>query len=254
MMWVDPDENHGQVAVNVPDQDRLLSDLADHFRDKRGFSVATINLDHAVKLRRDPQFRQAYAAQTHVTADGHPIVWLSRLAGQTDIALVPGSEVVEPVAQLAATHDVPVALVGSTEASLARAKAVLEAKYPGLRIVMTYAPAMGFEADGAEAGQIIEDLRASGARLVYLALGAPRQERFAARAQAELPETGFLSIGAGLDFISGLQARAPGWVQAIAGEWLWRLVQNPKRLAPRYAACLAILPSLFLKAVRTQRR
>ena len=65
----------------------------------RGFSVATLNLDHAVQLRRNPAFRSAYAAHSHVTADGNPVVWLSRLAGQREVSLVPGSELIAPLAR-----------------------------------------------------------------------------------------------------------------------------------------------------------
>jgi exopolysaccharide biosynthesis WecB/TagA/CpsF family protein len=113
---------------------------------------------------------------------------------------------------------------------------------------------MGFDPEGAEADAAIEKLRESGARLVFLALGAPKQERFAARAQTALPETGFLSIGAGLDFISGAQKRAPAWVRAIAMEWLWRMSGDPRRLAGRYAACIVALPGLTFRAMAARRQ
>jgi len=90
--------------------------------------------------------------------------------------------------------------------------------------------------------------------VVFLALGAPKQERFAARAQQTLGAVGFLSIGAGLDFVSGAQRRAPAWVRAIAAEWLWRMLSNPRRLAARYGACLAALPGLTLHAIGARRR
>lgn len=252
MIWSDPDPGQTPIKVTIRDAKTCLADIARRFETRQGFSIATINLDHVVKLRRDPAFRAAYAAQTHVTADGNPIVWLSRLAGQ-DVSLVPGSELVEPVAALAAEAGVPVAFVGATEASLAAASQALAAGHPGLNVAMIHAPAMGFDPDGADAGEIIEKLGAAGARLVYLALGAPKQERFAARAQAHLPETGFLSIGAGLDFVSGAQTRAPAWVQAIAAEWLWRLALSPRRLAARYGACLIALPGLTLRALAERR-
>lgn len=252
MIWSDPEPGQRAITVTVPDIEAFLADIARRFETRRGFSVATINLDHVVKLRRDPAFRAAYAAQTHVTADGNPIVWLSRLAGQK-VSLVPGSELVEPVAALAAEAGVPVALVGATEASLSAAARALEARHPGLKVVMIHAPAMGFDPDGEEAGEIIGKLEAAGARLVYLALGAPKQERFAARAQARLPETGFLSIGAGLDFVSGAQTRAPACVRVIAAEWLWRLALSPRRLAARYGACLIALPGLTRRALEARR-
>ena len=112
---------------------------------------------------------------------------------------------------------------------------------------------MGFDPNGAAADEAIAHIGQSGARLVFLALGAPKQEIFAARAFARLPNVGFLSIGAGLDFISGAQKRAPKWVRAIAAEWLWRLLGNPARFAARYWSCILILPSLTAAAVSARK-
>jgi len=237
------------VVVNTPSADALISDLEQRFRAREGFTVATLNLDHVVKLRHDEQFRAAYARHSHVTADGNPIVWLSRLSGQ-QIELVPGSDLVAPVAEAAVRNDVPVALFGSTERSLADAAAALKAKFPGLRVVAQIAPPMGFDPLSVEADALIEELSNSGARLVFLALGAPKQEVFAARAAQRLQDAGFLSIGAGLDFLSGSQKRAPALVRAVAAEWIWRMMGNPRRLVGRYMGCIAILPSLTVSAMR----
>ncbi|MEO1606429.1 MAG: WecB/TagA/CpsF family glycosyltransferase [Pseudomonadota bacterium] len=254
MIWSETAAGQDSVTVTVPTRAALFEDIRRRFAAGEGFSVATLNLDHVVKLKRDAAFRCAYAAHTHVTADGNPIVWLSRLAGQTDVALAPGSELIAPLAAMAAEHGVPVGLFGATDASLEAAADALKARYPSLKIVITLAPPMGFDPDGPMADEAIARIGESGARLVFLALGAPKQERFAARAQHVLTETGFLSIGAGLDFISGAQRRAPGWVRAVAGEWLWRMLGSPRRLAVRYWSCILALPGLTLRALSTRRR
>ncbi len=251
MIWAETDA--GPVTVTVPDRAALLADIGARFDKGEGFSVATINLDHVVKLARDRAFGIAYAAHSHITADGNPIVWLSRLAGQGDVSLVPGSELIEPVAELAASKGLPVALFGATDVSLEAAAEAMRAKIPGVDIVLTLAPPMGFDPEGAAAEAAIAQIGASGARLVFLALGAPKQEQFAVRAAAALPGTGCLSIGAGLDFISGAQTRAPAWVRAIAAEWLWRMLSNPKRLAARYGACILALPGLTVRALMARR-
>ena len=235
------------ALVSVPDRAALLAALADCLAAGRGFAVATLNLDHIVKLGRDPAFAAAYRAQSHVVADGHPVVWLRRLAGRP-VALVPGSELIAPLAALAAAAAAPVAFLGSREAVLAAAGARLAADHPGLRIAAAVAPPMGFDPEGPEADAALDRLAAAGARLVFLALGAPKQERLAARGLARHPGMGFVSIGAGLDFIAGHQRRAPRWVRRLALEWLWRMATDPRRLAARYAACLAALPGLALAA------
>jgi len=251
MFW--SEEGTEDVTVTVKDRTVLLNDLSDRFERGQGFSVATLNLDHVVKLARDPVFLKAYSAQTHVTADGNPIVWLSRLAGQ-DVSLVPGSELIEPLIELAARQGVPVAFFGATRAALETAADELQRRYPALRVVSCHAPAMGFDPQGAAAEEGIAALKASGAGLCFLALGAPKQEIFATRVQAALPQLGLVSIGAGLDFIAGTQQRAPRWMRAMAAEWLWRLMRNPRRLGRRYAACLVALPRLTSKALRARKR
>ncbi len=239
------------ISVNVPSKASLLADVEQRLETGAGFSIATLNLDHVVKFARSAVFRNAYRRHTHITADGNPIVWLSRLAGH-DIRLVPGSELIDPIADIAARQQAPVALFGSTPAGLERAAQELETRHPGLQVVAKLAPPMGFDPQGPGGQDCIDKIKASGARICFLALGAPKQEIFAIRAHEQLPNIGFLSIGAGLDFISGLQVRAPRFVRAIGAEWLWRLVANPRRLAARYGACIVILPGLTRAALNSR--
>jgi N-acetylglucosaminyldiphosphoundecaprenol N-acetyl-beta-D-mannosaminyltransferase len=237
------------IRVNQPDRDALLRAVGDRLAARQGFALATINLDHLVKLARSEEFRKAYAAQDLVVADGNPVVWLSRLAGRP-VQLVPGSDMVLPLARVAARQGVAVALVGSTPAALDAAAAHMQAEVPGLRIAARLSPPMGFDPASDAAATLLDEVADSGARLCLLALGAPKQERLAARGRQIAPQVGFASVGAGLDFLAGTQARAPGWVRAIAMEWLWRMLSDPGRLAARYAACAAILPAEALRALR----
>ena len=252
MLEHDESAREGIRLVNVGTRAELLEDLSRKLETRDGFTLATLNLDHLVKLRDDRSFRKAYGWHSHVVADGNPVVWLSRLSGR-DVQLVPGSELVNPLAEIAAKKGVPVALLGATEATLAAAAKALVERHRGLEVVAHIAPAMGFDPAGAEADAAIETLRARGAGLCFLALGAPKQEIFAARAAQALPDCGFASIGAGLDFIAGTQVRAPAFMRAIACEWLWRMMLNPRRLAGRYLGCAAILPGLVRDALRDRR-
>jgi N-acetylglucosaminyldiphosphoundecaprenol N-acetyl-beta-D-mannosaminyltransferase len=228
--------SHGSEAA-------LLADLDAAFAKGRGFAVATLNLDHLVKMARDPGFADAYRAQTHVVADGNPVVWL-RVLMRRPVDLVPGSELITPLSALAAARRVPVALYGSNQATLDLAADRLMADHPGLTVAARIAPSFGFDPMGPVAEADLARLAASGARLVFLALGAPKQEILAARGLALQPALGFVSIGAGLDFIAGTQVRAPLWVRRIAMEWLWRMASHPRRLARRYWDCALILPGL----------
>ncbi|MAN56430.1 MAG: WecB/TagA/CpsF family glycosyltransferase [Paracoccus sp. (in: a-proteobacteria)] len=240
------------IRINLPDMPALMTEIARRLHKGEGFALATLNLDHLVKLRSDPQFRQAYAEQDLVCADGNPVVWLSRCAGRP-VTLVPGSDIVIPLARLAAAEDAPIALVGSTMAALDAAAESLSRAAPGITIAARIAPPMGFDPASPSAGRLLEEVQASGARLCFLALGAPKQELLAARGRRETPEVGFASIGAGLDFLAGNQRRAPLWVRRLAMEWAWRMATAPRRLMPRYARCAAILPAELAAALKLRR-
>lgn len=239
------------ISVNVPTQKALLHEIRARMEGQKGFSIATMNLDHVIKLRRDPVFFEAYSQHSHITADGNPIVMIARIAGQK-LELVPGSELIEPVAEIAAELGIKVAFFGSTADSLDQAASALRAKYPALDVALVHAPAMGFNPAGEDAQVFIEMLRASQARLCFLALGAPKQEVFAALAQEQAANVGFLSIGAGLDFVSGHQVRAPEMVRKLALEWAWRWAENPRRLTARYLGCITVLPGLLVKSLKAR--
>lgn len=242
-----------EIRVNMASRSDLLENIERRFAAGHGFAVATLNLDHLVKLKADPAFRAAYARQDFVTADGNPIVWLARLAGGP-VDLLPGSDLVRPVLRLAARMGLPVGFLGSTEASLAAAATVLAAEIPGLEVRARVSPPMGFDPESPETLRILDEMAAAGVRLILLALGAPKQEVVAAWGRIHRPELAFLSIGAGLDFVSGAQRRAPGWARRLALEWLWRAAREPRRLGLRYLRCAIILPGHAWRAFVQGRR
>lgn len=243
----------GEITVNTATRAALDAAVTARLATGQGFALATLNLDHLVKLASDPGFRAAYQSQDLVVADGHPIVWLSRLARQP-VTLLPGSDLVVPLAAMAEASGHAVALVGSTDESLRRAAAALRSAVPGLEVACTIAPPFGFDPEGPGADAILREVEASGARLCFIALGAPKQELFAARGRLVAPSVGFASIGAGLDFLSGSQTRAPAWVRHLALEWLWRLLGQPRRMLMRYLQCFMILPGHVVRALMQRNR
>jgi exopolysaccharide biosynthesis WecB/TagA/CpsF family protein len=219
---------------------------------REGFALATLNLDHLVKLRTDPSFQKAYERHEFVTADGNPVMWLARLAGHP-AELLPGSDLVLPLLRMAAEREVPVAFVGSTAEVLSGAAEAVRSQVPDIDIRLTIAPPFGFDPEGPEAGEIIDRLASAGVGLCLVAFGAPKQERFAAFGRQRAAGIGFASIGAGLDFLAGHQKRAPVWVRRIAMEWLWRAALSPRRLGMRYVRCLVLFPGLALSALAQRR-
>lgn len=217
---------------------------------ERGESAAvfTLNLDHLVKLRTSAAFRRAYAQARYVTADGAPVVRLARTQ-HAGIERTTGADIVLPLAEEAARRNLPIFLFGTDADVLGRAGQRLAMNTDGrLSIAGSEAPPMGFDPESAQADAAIDRIAASGARICLVALGAPKQELFAARAVERGVPVVFLGIGAALDFLAGTQVRAPRLVQRMGLEWAWRLASSPRRLAARYAQCAVLLADLTLLA------
>lgn len=237
------------VEINVPTRKALFRTIRARLGSGKGFALATLNLDHLVKLARDPAFLTAYRAHDLVVADGRPVTWLSQMA-KKPVELMPGSDLIIPLCELCVDMDVPIAFVGSSNSALTGAAHALKRRVPGLKVIYSHAPSYGFDPEGSAADKIFDALNKSGAGLCFIALGAPKQEIFAARGRERAPNVGFASIGAGLDFLSGHQVRAPLIMRKLALEWLWRAASSPMRMVPRYAKCFGILPSLCVNALR----
>ena len=211
-----------------------------------GFMFAPLNLDLLVKLRHDAAFVDAMRKARFVIADGAPVAVLARRQNPR-IERTTGADLVLPLVEACAARGLPIYLLGSTPEVLDTVSRRLVEHCGGrLRIVGTGSPMLAADARGPAADAAIAAIKESGARLCFLAFGAPKQEILAARALDQGARTGFVCVGAGLDFIAGAQLRAPWLMRNFGMEWLWRLVTNPRRLARRYALCARLLGEIAL--------
>jgi exopolysaccharide biosynthesis WecB/TagA/CpsF family protein len=216
-------------------------------------NVFTLNLDHVVKMRKSATFRAAYGRAGLVTADGFPIVLACSLQGKR-IGRVAGSDLIAPISAEAARSGKSVYFFGSSLQVLVKASRLLQKRNPGLAIAGVFSPMQGFDPTSEEARRCITAIGSSGADLCFVALGAPKQELFADYGKSLLPNTSFVCIGAGLDFIAGTQVRAPQWMQRWCLEWLWRAASDPQRLLYRYFRCMGALPGILARAALVPRR
>ncbi|WP_237152772.1 WecB/TagA/CpsF family glycosyltransferase [Oryzibacter oryziterrae] len=235
------------TRINIGTQADLVARLIDDALGGRGGTTFTLNLDHLVKLERDLAFRVAYDRATYVTADGEPVVRMARAQGAR-IVRVTGADLVRPLCAAAAEAGVALHFFGSSMAILEAAATALTKEFPGLNIAAMESPPFGFAPFGSDSRASAERIAASGAKICLVALGAPKQETFANFATQWAPGVNFVCIGAALDFIGGGQKRAPQFMQESGLEWLWRLVNNPKRLTKRYA-----LSALYLARYHVRR-
>lgn len=236
------------ISVNLPTMTDAVNAVVAATCRRKSFAVFTLNLSHIVQMRARSDFYDAYRRAEFVTADGMPIAVLGRMVGM-HIERTTGSDMLTPICDAASLHNLPVFLMGANETTLAESERRLLARHRGLRIVGSYVPAAPFDPHSADADDAIARIRASGARLCVLALGAPRQEIFAIRCRDEVEGLGMLCFGAALDFLAETQERAPLAAQKAGLEWAWRAFKEPRRLGPRYLQCLAVLPGLVAETL-----
>jgi N-acetylglucosaminyldiphosphoundecaprenol N-acetyl-beta-D-mannosaminyltransferase len=167
-----------------------------------------------------------------VTPDGMPLVWGLRQLGIEEAARVYGPTLTLHLCEAAARSGVPVALYGGTDESLAAFTAFLHDRFPGMRVVCGIAPPfrpLTTDEDDAYTREIV----ASGARILFVGIGCPKQERWMAEHTRKIPAV-MLGVGAAFDFHSGRVRQAPALMQRMGIEWLFRLCIEPRRLLKRY--------------------
>ncbi|MEA3080707.1 MAG: N-acetylglucosaminyldiphosphoundecaprenol N-acetyl-beta-D-mannosaminyltransferase, partial [Sphingomonadales bacterium] len=191
--------------------------------------IVTPNVDHIVRLRREPELRSLYEAATLCLCDSRILRLLARLGG-IDLPLVAGSDLSASLFDSVIKPGDRIAIVGSTPAFLDR----LRARYPGVEF-LHHVPPMGLRTNAEARRQAAAFLASAKARFGFVTVGSPQQEMIAQEA-ADIPGAGgvALCVGAGLEFLTGDQKRAPRHLQLLGLEWAHRLATNPRRLWRRY--------------------
>jgi N-acetylglucosaminyldiphosphoundecaprenol N-acetyl-beta-D-mannosaminyltransferase len=220
------------VVFDAVDEETAVSTITSRAADGYGGFVITPNASILRQLRC-PEHTELAASADLVLADGMPIVWASRLTRQPLPERVCGSALIWSVSRSAAAEDLPVMLLGGTEGVAERAAATLAARFPGLRTSWHFPP-MGFESDEGLVDEVVTAVHLSRARIVFVGLGFPKQERLVLQLRRQFPEVWFIGCGAALTFVAGDICRAPQWMQDRGVEWVHRLIKEPRRLARRY--------------------
>lgn len=196
-------------------------------------SVITPNVDQIIQLEKKPELRKVWNSAELLLLDGHPLLWISRFYRRPFKEKISGSDFVPEVCRLAAARGYSVFLMGAAPGVADRAAENLKKSYPEIRIAGTMSPSYGFEKDPEEVAETVRILKASKADILVLGLGVPKQELYAHEhmEQYGIPVT--LCTGAAIDFIAGSKKRAPKWMRNMGLEWLYRMCQEPGRIAKR---------------------
>jgi N-acetylglucosaminyldiphosphoundecaprenol N-acetyl-beta-D-mannosaminyltransferase len=223
-----------------------------------GGRVTTLNLDQLRRCTCDAAFAALCRRASLVVADGMPLVWASRLQGTPLPERVAGSDLIWSLAGAAAERGRSVFLLGGAPGTAGRAAEVLRARWPALRVAGVACPAPGFEEREDELHALAARLEAVRPNLVFVGLGAPRQDALAARLAARLPGAWWIGVGVSFGFVAGALPRAPVWMRRAGLEWLHRLGTEPRRLSRRYLveglpfACRLLAASALRRMARAR--
>jgi N-acetylglucosaminyldiphosphoundecaprenol N-acetyl-beta-D-mannosaminyltransferase len=190
------------------------------------------------------EFQRVVNGADLVTPDGRPLVWALRSLGVKDATQVRGTDLTTHVVERAARERVPIGLYGGTPELLQLFARTLKSRYPETRVVCQIAPPFR-PLTPEEDERVTQEIVSSGARIVFVGIGCPKQERWMVLHKERIPAV-MLGVGAAFDFHTGRVRQAPHWMQVAGLEWVFRLLMDPKRLWKRYAKHNPRFVALFL--------
>lgn len=219
-----------RVPTDAQRFDNAVATLATWAREEAGRRyVSTCPVYTLMRCREEPSALAALQGADMVAADGMPIVWLQRQRGAPTAERVYGPDLLEALCETDVRHFF---WGGSPDVSQ-KLVAALKARHPQMQIAGAYAPAMKPIGALPDAGAIAR-LNASDAQIVWVGLGSPKQDLWMAQHRPHLRAPLLIGVGAAFDMFAGARRQAPRWVQRSGLEWMFRLIQEPRRLARRY--------------------
>lgn len=194
--------------------------------------ICAANVHMLMEARDNPDFREIVNSADMVTPDGMPLVWMLRLKGHKGQPRVYGPTLMLHVLEMAAQRGIPVGFYGGEADVVEKLVQRMGERFQDLKVTYAYSPPFR-ELTPEEDAEICQQIQDSGARLLFVGLGCPKQERWMAAHRDRIPVV-MIGVGAAFDFHAGVLRQAPDWIQGIGLEWLYRFFQEPGRLWKRY--------------------
>jgi N-acetylglucosaminyldiphosphoundecaprenol N-acetyl-beta-D-mannosaminyltransferase len=238
------------VYVDNLSEDEALSRIDELIEGGGSHYMTVVNAAKVVAANKDEQLREKLSKAKLVTADGMSVVWASRLVGQPLKQRVTGIDLFERLVAHAARRGLSVYFLGARDASVGGVVSRFTSRFPNLRVA-------GYRNgyfDWSESPEIADEIRQSKTDLLFVAMGSPAQENWI---EQYLEATGArfaLGVGGSFDHLSGLQRRAPAWMQRAGLEWVYRLAREPRRLWRRYLIGNTLFVWLVAKQMLSRNR
>jgi len=222
------------VEISAIDMDDAVEAIRGWIRRREPSYVCLVPAHSVMEARRDDDFRRTLNGSDLTTPDGMSIVWLLKLHGHQEVRRVYGADLMLEVCRTSVETGWSHFFYGGEEGVAETLASTLESRYPGMRIAGTHSPPFR-PLTPEEDTEISRRIEESGADLVWVGIGSPRQERWIADHAGKVGAPVLIGVGAAFDYLSGRKPQAPRWMQRTGLEWLFRLATEPRRLWPRYA-------------------
>ncbi|HAO11774.1 MAG TPA: glycosyltransferase [Planktothrix sp. UBA8407] len=221
--------------LNVPIHNITKIELLQRLGSEGG-TVVTPNVDHLMKLQKDPEFYGIYQTSTYRVCDSKILIYASKFLGQPIQEKISGSDLFPAFYDYYKDNEkITIFLMGAAVGVAKRAQEKINAKVGREMIIESYSPPFDFEKDELECQRIVTRINESGATVLAIGVGAPKQEKWISKYRNQLKNVKvFLAIGATIDFEAGEKKRSPQWMSDIGIEWLHRLFSDPGRMWKRY--------------------
>jgi N-acetylglucosaminyldiphosphoundecaprenol N-acetyl-beta-D-mannosaminyltransferase len=229
---------------------QALARVEEAIVDRSTCQHVAVNAAKLVRFQGDPTLRAAINGCELITADGQAIVWAARLLGDALPERVAGIDLMAALLELASSRGYRVFILGARPAVVSKAAACIRARLPNLSLAYHHGYFASEEEDA-----IVRQIASASPDLLFVALETPAKELFLARHRGELDVPFVMGVGGAIDVIAGVRRRAPRWMQRAGLEWLFRFVQDPRRLARRYVVgntrfCLLVAGELLRRRRR----
>ena len=218
--------------------------------------LITPNVDHLVKLQKDKEFYDVYQQAEWVICDSKILYLLSKLLKHPLPEAIPGSSFFTAFYEYHKNDpNCKIFLLGAAEGIAVKAMKKINQKVGRNIVVGAHSPSYGFEKKTEECEELIRIVNESGANVLLVGVGAPKQEKWIMAHRHEMPSVRlWMALGATIDFEAGNIKRAPIWMRRLALEWLYRIIQEPKRMARRYLVDDPVFFRHFLRQLRGKYR
>lgn len=220
--------------ISNMDVDETLSAIENMISTGEKNYVVAINVDVVIKIEEDSYLKEITDSADMVLVDGKPLVWISKLYKRPVKAKISGSDLVPLLCEKAAQKGYSIFIIGGKEGVAKQAKYNLEKNLPGIKIVGTYAPPLGFEKNMSELNHINNIISEVHPDLLIACFGCPKQEKWIYENYQKYDAKVSICAGATVDFLAGNVKRAPKWMSNHGLEWFYRFTKEPKRMFKRY--------------------